>query len=131
MPKPPRRRPDPPRPAFARVRLEGLTFRGRHGVLPEERRLGGSFRVDLTLVIPAPARFRDRLEETVDYRTAFAAARRVLEGPPRRTLEFLADAVALALARLPRVVTATVRVTKLAPPLTPGAVSSVEISRSA
>lgn len=116
--------------AAATIRLEGLTFRAFHGVLPAERSLGGPFRVDLALTVAAPVRYRDRLSETVDYRLAVDRTRGLMTGRRKfRTLEALADAIARALLGLPRVRYATVRVTKLAPPLGPGATSAVELTR--
>lgn len=111
------------------IRLEGMTFRAFHGVLPEERRLGGPFRVDLKLTVEAPPRYRDRLNETLDYRLAHARVAALMTRRKYRTLESLADAMADALVRLSRVAAARVRVTKLSPPLGPGTTSAVEIER--
>ena len=111
------------------IRLEGMTFRAFHGVLPEERKLGGPFRVDLKLTVEAPARYRDRLTETLDYRLAHARVTALMTRRKFHTLEALADAIAEALVRLAKVVVARVRVTKLAPPLGPGTTSAVEIER--
>ncbi len=130
MPKPRRPRPDV-RPhavlTASRLRLEGLTFQAKHGVLPEERRLGGPFRVDMVLELEHPPSYRDRLEDTVDYRNAVGAAARVMHGRPRLTLEFLAQEIGRDLLRTGGIRKATVRVTKLAPPLTPGATSAAEL----
>ncbi len=121
--------PHPPR--LAEIRLEGMTFRAHHGVLPEERKLGGPFRVDLRLTVAAPARYRDRLSETLDYRLAHARVRTLMTRRRFHTLEALADRLAEALVRLPKVVAARVTVTKLAPPLGPGTTSAVRIERRA
>jgi len=112
------------------IRLEGMMFRAHHGVLPEERKLGGPFRVDIALTVAAPARYRDRLEETLDYRLAHTTVVRLMTRRKFRTLEALADAMAGSLSHLPMVGKAQVRVTKLAPPLGPGTTSSVEIERT-
>lgn len=106
-----------------------MLFRAHHGVLPEERKLGGPFRVDLRLVVAAPVRYRDRLADTLDYRQAHARVQALMSRRRFHTLEALADAMAESLVRLPKVERATVRVTKLAPPLGPGTTSSVEIFR--
>jgi dihydroneopterin aldolase len=111
------------------IRLEGMTFRAFHGVLPEERKLGGPFRVDLTLTVEAPPQYRDRLSETLDYRLAHARVVALMTRRKFRTLEALADAIAEALVRLAKVVAARVRVTKLSPPLGPGTTSAVDIER--
>ena len=111
------------------ILLEGLRFRGRHGALAEERKLGGPFRVDLTLDVSSPPRRRDRLSDTLDYRAAFARTKDLMEKRSFRTIEALANALAESLVRLPKVRQARVRVTKLAPPLMPGATAAAEIVR--
>jgi len=51
-----------------RVLLQGLLFHAFHGVLPEERRLGQKFTVDLALSLDLRAAGRsDQLEQTVSY----------------------------------------------------------------
>jgi dihydroneopterin aldolase len=50
-----------------------------------------------------------------------------MRGASRLTLEFLAQEIAAGLVRLDRVLAARVRVTKLSPPLVPGATSAAEI----
>jgi dihydroneopterin aldolase len=111
------------------IRLEGMLFRSHHGVLPEERKLGGPFRVDLALTVVAPVHYRDRLAETLDYRLAHTRVESLMTRRRFHTLEALADTMADSLVRLPKVVSARVTVTKLAPPLGPGTVSAVEIER--
>lgn len=114
----------------ALIRLEGMTFRAHHGVLAEERKLGGPFRVDVALMLDAPRVYRDDLTQTLDYRRAHATVEAVMLRRRFRTLEALADAMAAGLARLPKVRSARVTVTKLAPPLRPGTTSSVELERA-
>ena len=116
---------------LTRILLERMHFQGHHGVLAAERRIGGPFRVDLALHVRAPRRYRDRLSDTLAYRLVFARVRSCMERRRFRTLEALADAIALALLGFPLVRRVTVRVTKLAPPLGGGASSAVEIRRRA
>jgi dihydroneopterin aldolase len=97
--------------------------------MPEERRLGGPFRVDLTVRIDAPARSRDRLSDTVDYRALYSRARNVMEKRRFRTLEALAETIATAVVGQPKVRSVRIRVTKLASPLGPGTACAVEIDR--
>src|SRR5439155_22408255 len=61
-----------------RLLLEGMTFFGRHGVLPAERELGARFRVDVVIEADLAAAGRsDRLEDTVDYVRAYSVVREV------------------------------------------------------
>ena len=114
---------------LAVIRLEGMVFRAHHGVLPEERKLGGPFRVDLKLTVEAPAQYRDRLSETLDYRLAHDRVAALMTRRRFHTLEALADRIAEAMVNLPKVAVAKVTVTKLAPPLGPGTTSAVTIER--
>jgi dihydroneopterin aldolase len=116
-----------------RIFLEGMAFYGYHGVLPEERALGQRFLVDVALTADLrPAGEADDLTLTIDYFDVHERVRAVVEGPPRLTIEAVAEAVAAALlaATSARAVTVTVR--KAAPPL-PGATlaaSGVRIRRA-
>ena len=60
-----------------RIALTGLTVRGRHGVLPAERRDGQDFVVDAVLHLDLrPAAASDDLADTVDYGALAEPARR-------------------------------------------------------
>jgi dihydroneopterin aldolase len=115
------------RPVSAAIFLENMNFWGRHGVLPEERKLGGQFRVDIKMDVEAPARQSDRISETADYRQVFSRTKALVERRRFRTLEALASSVALAVMKVKRVRGARVRVTKLSPPLGGGTTAAVEV----
>lgn len=63
------------------ITLTGITARGFHGVLPQERVEGQEFRVDVTLFVPAlPS--DDDLESTIDYsRVADIVVESIQSGP--------------------------------------------------
>jgi dihydroneopterin aldolase/2-amino-4-hydroxy-6-hydroxymethyldihydropteridine diphosphokinase len=108
-----------------------MRFFGYHGVLPEERDRGQEFVVDVDLQADlGPAGRTDDLAATVDYRRVYELVREVVEGPPRRLLEAVAEAVAARLLDLEPVEAVRVRVRKPSVPL-PGPVDSaaVEIVR--
>jgi dihydroneopterin aldolase len=109
--------------------LDGMNFRGRHGVLASERRNGGHFRVDLNARVEAPAKCRDRLADTVDYRMLFSRTRIIVEKRRFCTLEALATAIADAAAGIKKVRSVRVRVTKMAPVLGSGTMCAVEVER--
>jgi len=111
----------------AAIFLENMNFWGRHGVLPEERKLGGPFRVDIRMDVDAPARHTDRITDTADYRVVFSRTKALVERRRFHTIEALAQAVASAVMKVKRVNGVRVRLTKLAPPLGNGASSAVEI----
>jgi dihydroneopterin aldolase len=116
-----------------RIRLTGLTVRGRHGVFDFERRDGQEFVVDVELEIDtAPAAASDALADTVHYGKLAGGLAAVIGGEPVNLLETLADRLMQVCLADVRVAAATVTVHKPAAPipLTFGDVS-VSIRRQA
>ncbi len=101
------------------IQIKDLRFHGRHGVLPEENALGQTFLVTLTLESDLrPAGTSDDLKQSIDYRGPIAVAREIVEGPPVKLLETLAERIAGdILARFPAIHAVTVETGKPAPPL--------------
>ncbi len=102
-----------------RIFLEGLRFHARHGVLPQERTVGGSFTLDLSLDVDLDddALVHDRLDGTVDYGAVYAVAAREM-GRPSQLLEHVAARLARAvLDGFPTVSRVTVRLRKDTPPV--------------
>ena len=80
------------------VFLEGLRFYGYHGVNPEEQVLGQRFVVDVRLTADLKkAGHSDDLGDTVNYSAAAKHIRAIVEGPPRRLIEAVAEDIATAL----------------------------------
>ena len=77
------------------IRLDGLAFYGRHGVLAAERELGQRFALDLVLV-PESARAcdTDDVGDAVHYGEVAERALAAAQGGPYALLERLADAIA-------------------------------------
>jgi dihydroneopterin aldolase len=77
------------------IRLVGIRAFGYHGVLPEERRDGQDFVVDLT-ALPADDRAcdTDDLGDAVDYGALADRVVAHVAGPPVDLLERLGDAIA-------------------------------------
>ncbi len=104
------------------IALTGMEFYGYHGCLPEERKTGQTFLVDVSLSLSlAEAGQLDDLAATVNYAEVFALARDIVEGPPQRLIEAVAERIARGiLARFLRVAEVRVTVHKPSAPL-PGA----------
>ena len=78
-----------------RIALVGLSGRGHHGVLPEERRAGQRFGVDVVLHVDTrAAAASDDLGDTVDYGTLAGDVVAVLTGEPVDLIETLAQRIA-------------------------------------
>jgi len=113
--------------------LSRMRFFARHGALPEEAVRGQDFEVTVRLELPlAEAGRTDDLHRTVDYRAVAQAVRTVMDGPPRKLVETLAEAMAADLLRQFATVQAVeVEVVKLHPPVVfPSAGLGVRIRRS-
>lgn len=80
-----------------RIELTGLRVRGRHGVLPEERRLGQDFIVDLVCWLDLTAASEsDDLNDTVNYAELAQIAHDVVTGEPLDLIEAVAGRIASA-----------------------------------
>jgi len=77
------------------IRIEGIEVFAHHGVLPEERAQGQTFRVDVELT-PVSDRGcdTDDLADAVDYGAVAARVAGIVGGDPVDLLEHLADLVA-------------------------------------
>ena len=77
-----------------RVRLTGITARGRHGVFDFEREQGQTFVVDVSCSLDlSAAAATDDLSATLDYGNLAAAIAADIEGEPVNLIEALADRV--------------------------------------
>ncbi len=75
--------------------MNGMEFYGYHGFFPEEQRLGQRFVISLTLLCDLePAARNDDLALTVDYGDVYNIVKEVVEGPPYKLVESVAQDVA-------------------------------------
>jgi len=100
------------------IELRGLRVFGAHGVYEAERGSPQPFEIDLDIVADAEtAAHSDDLADTVDYLGAADVASAVVAGPPRQLMESLAATIAAEVLRDPRVLSVTVGLRKLHPPV--------------
>lgn len=101
-----------------RITLKGLRVRGFHGVLPEERRDGQEFVVDVVLALDlAPAAATDNVADTVHYGELAERLAAVVAGEPVDLVETLADRLATVCLSYDRVQRAEVTVHKPSAPI--------------
>lgn len=114
-----------------RILLEGMSFRGRHGVRAAERERSQEFKVDIEVDCDlSQAGTTDRVEDTVDYRQVRAIAKEVIEGKSHKLLEFLAAQMAERVLQLERVGGVTVRIAKKPESMQPIDSAAVRINRT-
>ncbi|WP_245646356.1 dihydroneopterin aldolase [Nocardiopsis trehalosi] len=101
-----------------RIAVRGLRARGRHGVLPEERRDGQDFVVDVVLGVDVRGAARDDdLAQTVHYGELSDRLVAVVGGEPVDLIETLAERLAAVCLAEPRVAEAEVTVHKPQAPI--------------
>lgn len=100
------------------MKLERMQLYGRHGVFPEENRLGQRFYVSLELALDLrQAGTTDSLEFTVNYAEVYALVKEIVEGEPFKLIEALAETLASRLLdAYDKIQEVTVRVVKPHPP---------------
>lgn len=116
-----------------RIELRGLRVLGICGALPEERERPQPLEVDVDLHADlTQAGASDELTDTIDYAAVCDTAERVLSEERFTLLERLAERLAELLLTDERVVSVTVAVRKLRPPVAQHlATSGVRITRGA
>ena len=101
-----------------RIELFGIRAHGYHGVLPEERRDGQEYVVDVAFEIDTrPAARSDDLDDTVDYGAVAAVVHDIVTGPPVDLIETVADRIAGACLAVDRIDAVEVAVHKPRPPI--------------
>lgn len=101
------------------IEIADMRFHARHGVLAQEREVGGEYSVGLRLTLSRAegAVWDDCLEATVNYAEAYALVRQEMQRPSA-LLEHVAGRIVKALlAAFPLVEEAEVKVCKLNPPM--------------
>ena len=114
----------------ATIELEGAEFRAPHGCYDLEKVVGNRFLVDVLLEVEiGDAAAEDELLKSVNYLSVYELVSEVVR-IPSNTLENVAWRILEAVnSAFPQIVTSTVKVSKLAPPLG-GKVERVSVTMS-
>ena len=100
------------------IRIEKLRIRAFHGVLPQERQVGGDFTVTLRIGYPwQRAMESDDVADTLDYAAVYRLVRSEM-AVPSQLLEHVAGRITKALLRqYPLITTIDLWLTKVTPPM--------------
>ena len=100
------------------IRIEKLRFRAFHGVLPQERTVGGDYVVTLRIGYPwQQAMETDDVADTLDYAAVYELVRREM-AVPSQLLEHVAGRMSKALLRdFPQITSVDLWLTKVVPPM--------------
>ncbi len=103
--------------------IRDLTLRGKHGVYDEEQTREQEFVLDIAVDFDTrKAASSDDIKDTANYAIFRKVAKEVVEGPPFKLLEKLADVVAQKILEDTRIgrVSVTIRKTGMYKDCTPG-----------
>lgn len=111
-----------------KIYVNGMEFYGYHGVFQEETKLGQRFIVDLVAEVELKqAGDTDNLDFSVNYGELYQVCRDIVEGPPFKLVEAVAEKIAQTiLSDFTLVKNCTVKVIKPDPPI-PGHLKSVAV----
>ena len=100
-----------------KITLQAMKFYAYHGVLEQERRVGNTFVVDLTLTAPLEKAVQsDQLEDTINYAEVYELTKQEMN-IPSQLLEHVAGRICRALRHhFPQIEQIEIRVRKLNPP---------------
>lgn len=108
-----------------------MVFSGRHGVSDAERARSQPFTVDIEVETNTRrAGKTDDIGDTVDYRELRRIAKSVVEGPPARLIEALAERIATLALGVRGVKSVEVRVRKQPASMRPIDAAAVHIRRA-
>ncbi|MDJ0725467.1 MAG: dihydroneopterin aldolase [Prochloraceae cyanobacterium] len=100
------------------IEINQIRCYGYTGFLPEEKVLGQWFEVNLTLWLDLkPASQSDRIEDTLDYRSAIAIVKEKIADSKYDLVERLTGAIAEEILKLDLVEKVRVKLSKPAPPI--------------
>lgn len=104
--------------AASNILLDDMRFYAYHGVMEQERQVGGEYSLSLTVEADlAEAARTDDVADTINYAALYALVEREM-AVPSRLLEHVAARIGWrTLEEYDRVTAVTVKVTKLNPPM--------------
>ena len=99
------------------ITLDTMKFHAFHGVMNEERIIGGTFLADISYVIETRAIETDIIEDTISYAEIFDLIKEEME-KPSQLIEHVAGRIMKALkTRFPQMLETVVKISKLNPPV--------------
>jgi dihydroneopterin aldolase len=110
-----------------KIILNKMEFFGYHGVLPEEKKLGQKFYVDVEIGCDLKeAGEQDELEQTINYALIYQQIKKVMEQEQFNLIEACAERIAAEILSYPKINWCLVRVNKPEAPL-PGIFDKVAV----
>ena len=106
------------------ITLETMKFHAFHGVMEDERIIGGTFLADISYTIDTNAVESDNIEDTISYAEIFDFVKDEME-KPSQLIEHVAGRIMNVIkSRYPQMLETTVKISKLNPPVNGEAVKA-------
>ena len=98
--------------------LRNVRFYAFHGVMPQERKVGGEFLVDLSVGYPIEdAMQSDKVEDTLNYAELYQLVKKEMD-TPSQLLEHVAGRITRKISeQFPKVTSIDLKITKKNPPM--------------
>jgi dihydroneopterin aldolase len=99
------------------ITLEEMRFHAFHGVMDDERVIGGTFLADISYIIDSKAIESDNIEDTINYAEIFDIVKEEM-GKPSQLIEHVAGRIMKSIKNMfPQILETTVKISKLNPPV--------------
>ena len=100
-----------------KITLESMKFHACHGVMEDERIIGGTFLVDISYTIETNAVETDNIEDTINYAEVFDIVKVEMQ-KPSNLIEHVAGRIMKAVkSKYPQTDHTTIKISKLNPPI--------------
>jgi dihydroneopterin aldolase len=100
-----------------KITLETMKFHAYHGVMEQERIVGGDYLVDVFYVLDTKSVDTDRITDTVSYAGIFDCVKKEMEIPSNLIENVAGKILKTIQLQYPQIMETTVKVTKLHPPV--------------
>ncbi len=109
------------------ITLETMRFHAFHGVMEEERIIGGTYLADISYTIETDAVETDRIKDTISYADIYDLIKEEMK-KPSQLIEHVAGRILKVLKdKFPQMQEMTVKISKLNPPVN-GEVAKATVS---
>ena len=99
------------------ITLDKMKFHAYHGVMNEERIIGGTFLANISYIIETNAVDTDNIDDTISYADVYAVIKSEME-KPSKLIEHVAGRIMKTLKnKFPQMLEVTVKISKLNPPV--------------
>ncbi len=103
---------------MGKILLEGMDFYSFHGVYPEERKIGGHYKIDLTLEFYFGKVLKsDDLADTIDYSSVYRVVEEEMKIPSKLIEHLAARIIDRIMEKFETIQNISIKLSKINPPM--------------